>query len=81
MSDNVLKRFAAKLGTSAKESAALRSHLEQIVAGGTMCESTRRSGFDLVELLTAHFGERVDVARTPVDCLPRPPLKGWRVVD
>jgi DNA-binding CsgD family transcriptional regulator len=81
MSDNMLKRFAATLRTSAKEPAGLQSPLEQIIAGGTMGEDPRRSGFDLVELLAAHFGERVDVARTPVDCLPRLPLKGWRVVD
>jgi DNA-binding CsgD family transcriptional regulator len=81
MSDNIPKRFTAKLGTSANESAGLRSQLEQIIAGGIMSEYTPRSRFDLVELLVAHFGERVDIARTPVDDLPRLPLKGWRVVD
>jgi len=46
-----------------------------------MGDYTCRSGFNLVTLLAAHFGERVNVARTPVDGLPRLTLKGWRVVD
>jgi len=82
-----LKKLAAKLRNSANESAddwandrdSLASRADHGVSD--KCEYTRGSGFDLVALLAAHFGERVDVVRTPLDCLPRLRLKGWRVVD
>jgi DNA-binding CsgD family transcriptional regulator len=75
-------KLAAKLGNSATP-----TNDQHLVASradhgvGNKCEYTSGSGFDLAALLAVHFGEHVEVARTPVDGLRHLRLKGWRVVD
>lgn len=77
-----LIKLAAKLGNSAtptNDHDLIASRADRGVRN--KWEYTNGYGFDVVALLAAHFGEQVEVARMPVDCLRRLRLKGWRVVD